>query len=115
MLRRVLIPGMVILAGAVSLSGQNFWFTVSTPEPANHTFHVTMRSEGLAGETQDFKMPVQNNLLNYRRQLLGMMRAAPSYRHPDVFADMMRAVDRAGQRHGRQSLQLICPDSESSR
>jgi hypothetical protein len=58
----------------------------------------------------DFRMPVQNNLLNYRRQLLGMMRAAPSYRHGDVFADMMRAVDRAAQRYEQQSLQLITPD-----
>jgi rubrerythrin len=58
----------------------------------------------------DFRMPVQNNLLNYRRQLLGMMRAAPSYRHGDVFADMMRAVDRAAQRYDRESLQLITPD-----
>ena len=31
----------------------------------------------------DFKMPVQSNLLNYRRQLLNLMRAAPAYRHPD--------------------------------
>ena len=58
----------------------------------------------------DFRMPVQNNLLNYRRQLLGMMRAAPSYRHGDVFADMMRAVERAAGRYERQSLQLITPD-----
>ena len=58
----------------------------------------------------DFKMPVQNNLLNYRRQLLGMMRAAPSYRHGDVFADMMRAVDRAAERYGRESLDLISPE-----
>ena len=57
-----------------------------------------------------FKMPVQNNLLNYRRQLLGMMKAAPSYRHGDVFADMMRAVDRASQTYDEQSLQLITPD-----
>ena len=57
-----------------------------------------------------FKMPVQNNLLNYRRQLLGMMKAAPSYRHGDVFADMMRAVDRASERYDEQSLQLITPD-----
>ena len=63
---------------------------------------------------QDFKMPVQNNLLNYRRQLLGMMRAAPSYRHPDVFADMMCAVDRAAQRYERESLQLIQPDAVGS-
>jgi hypothetical protein len=58
----------------------------------------------------DFKMPVQNNLLNYRRQLLGMMRAAPSYRHGDVFADMMRAVQRASERYDREALQLITPD-----
>ena len=58
----------------------------------------------------DFRMPVQNNLLNYRRQLLGMMRAAPSYKHGDVFADMMAAVDRAARRYERDSLQLITPD-----
>jgi hypothetical protein len=58
----------------------------------------------------DFRMPVQNNLLNYRRQLLGMMRAAPSYKHGDVFADMMKAVDRAAARYGRDSLQLITPE-----
>jgi hypothetical protein len=55
-------------------------------------------------------MPVQNNLLNYRRQLLGMMKAAPSYRHGDVFADMMNAVDRAAERYDQQSLHLITPD-----
>jgi rubrerythrin len=62
---------------------------------------------------QDFKMPVQNNLLNYRRQLLGMMRAAPSYRHPDVLANMMGAVDKAAQRYSTDSLKLISPDLNS--
>lgn len=33
-------------------------FTVSMPQPANHTFHVTFRGDGLKGELQDFKMPV---------------------------------------------------------
>jgi hypothetical protein len=66
-------------------------------------------SRQVSAVAQDFKMPVQNNLLNYRRQLLGMMRAAPSYRHPDVFADMMRAVDRAAQRGSRDCLHLIAP------
>jgi len=33
-------------------------FTVTMPQPASHIFHVTMRAAGLAGETQDFKMPV---------------------------------------------------------
>jgi len=57
-----------------------------------------------------FKMPVQNNLLNYRRQLLGMMRAAPSYKHPDVFADMMKAVENAAKKYSRDSLDLISPE-----
>jgi maltooligosyltrehalose synthase len=65
----------------------------------------------ISAVAQDFKMPVQNNLLNYRRQLLGMMRAAPSYRHPDVFTNMMRAVDRAAKMTDRQSLTLISPDA----
>jgi predicted metalloprotease with PDZ domain len=42
---------------ATSAVGQDFSFTVSMPQPANHTFHVVMRCDGLTGETQDFKMP----------------------------------------------------------
>lgn len=32
-------------------------FTVSMPQPANHTYHVTFRCDGLTGELRDFKMP----------------------------------------------------------
>jgi predicted metalloprotease with PDZ domain len=32
-------------------------FTVSMPQPSNHTYHVTFRCEGLHGALQDFKMP----------------------------------------------------------
>ena len=32
-------------------------FTVSMPQPANHTYHVTFRCEGLTGELQDFQLP----------------------------------------------------------
>jgi hypothetical protein len=64
----------------------------------------------ISAVANDFKMPVQNNLLNYRRQLLGMMKAAPSYRHGDVFADMMSAVERASERYSRDALHLITPD-----
>ena len=67
-------------------------------------------SRKISSVAQDFKMPVQNNLQNYRRQLLNMMRAAPAYHHPDVFADMMGAVDRAAKSYGRESLSLITPD-----
>src|SRR5688572_22426802 len=58
----------------------------------------------------DFKMPVQSNLLNYRRQILSLMRSAPSYKHGDVFADMMKAVDKASKQYGRESLQLVTPE-----
>ncbi len=33
-------------------------FTVSMPQPAGHIFHVRMQVSGLAGQTQDLKMPV---------------------------------------------------------
>jgi len=58
----------------------------------------------------DFKMPVQSNLTNYRRQILSLMRAAPSYRHPDVFTDMMNTVTKAASKYGRESLVLITPE-----
>src|SRR5215471_5678427 len=49
---------LLALAGATSVSGQNFSFTVSAPQPPNHLFHVVMRCDHLSGEFQDFKMPV---------------------------------------------------------
>jgi acyl-[acyl-carrier-protein] desaturase len=67
-------------------------------------------SRRISAVANDFKMPVQSNLLNYRRQLLGMMRAAPSYKHGDCFADMMKAVERASQRYGSEAMHLITPD-----
>jgi len=39
-----------------------------------------------------------------------MMRAAPSYKHPDVFANMMDAVDKASKKYGRDALNLVSPD-----
>src|SRR6202522_2886022 len=33
-------------------------FTVSMPQLAGHSVHVTFRCDGLKGELQDFKMPV---------------------------------------------------------
>jgi len=90
-------------------------------EASHGAFFYDLLTKGFKGDldalakkvsavANEFKMPVQNNLLNYRRQLLGMMKAAPSYRHGDVFEDMMRAVERAGERYDRESLHLITPD-----
>ena len=67
----------------------------------------------ISAVSQDFKMPVQNNLLNYRRQLIGMMRAAPRYRHPDVFTNMMDAVNKAAQQTDRNALRLVSPELDS--
>jgi len=76
------------------------------------SFHGNLDAlaQKVSAVAQDFKMPVQQNLQNYRRQLLGMMRAAPSYKHSDVLADMMKAIDRAAQQYSRDSLHLISPD-----
>jgi predicted metalloprotease with PDZ domain len=51
-----------IVAGAVAAivparAAEPIAFTVTMPQPADHTFHVTMRTEGLDGEIADFKMP----------------------------------------------------------
>ncbi|HSZ56202.1 MAG TPA: acyl-ACP desaturase [Tepidisphaeraceae bacterium] len=67
-------------------------------------------SRKISAVAADFTMPVQSNLTNYRRQVLGLMRSAPSYRHGDVFADMMRAVDRARNTFSRDSLALVTPE-----
>jgi Fatty acid desaturase len=71
---------------------------------------LDLLAKKITAVANEFKMPVQNNLINYRRQLLGMMRAAPSYRHPDVFANMMEAVEKAGKKYSRDSLDLVSPD-----
>ncbi|MFO0891733.1 MAG: acyl-ACP desaturase [Isosphaeraceae bacterium] len=91
-------------------------------DEASHTkfFHDTLiRShagdlEALARRVSalvaEFRMPVQSNLTNYRRQVLGMMRAAPGYRHGDVMANLLRAVERAARGATPQSLELITPE-----
>jgi predicted metalloprotease with PDZ domain len=48
---------ILVLAAGVCAADGNMAFTVSMPQPASHTYHVTFRCEGLTGELQDFKMP----------------------------------------------------------
>ena len=63
---------------------ESFSFTVSMPQPDNHTFHVIFRSEGLKGELQDFKMPVWSpgfyGIGNYSRNVSNF-RAEDGARH----------------------------------
>jgi acyl-[acyl-carrier-protein] desaturase len=66
-------------------------------------------SRKISAVANQFKMPVQSNLTNYRRQILNLMRSAPSYRHDDVFTDMMRAVERAAKTYDREALHLVTP------
>jgi predicted metalloprotease with PDZ domain len=55
MLRRTFF--LLVLAVGACLADGKMAFTVSLPQPASHTYHVTFRCEGLKGELQDFKMP----------------------------------------------------------
>ncbi len=102
-----LLKSILTKMGADEASHWRFFYDLLIK---GHHGDLDALSKKVSAVAQDFKMPVQNNLLNYRRQLLGMMRAAPSYRHPDVFTDMMKAVDDAARRHTRDSLELIKPE-----
>jgi rubrerythrin len=102
-----LLKSILTRMGADEASHGTFFYNLLTNSFRGDLDALARRVSAVA---TDFKMPVQNNLLNYRRQLLGMMRAAPSYRHPDVFADMMRAVERAAQRPNDDCIRLISPD-----
>ncbi|HEV3083616.1 MAG TPA: acyl-ACP desaturase [Gemmataceae bacterium] len=59
---------------------------------------------------RDFRMPVQTNLTNYRVQILGLMRAAPAYRHADVLANLQQALERAVAGREPEALSLVTPE-----
>jgi hypothetical protein len=67
-------------------------------------------SQKVSEVAREFRMPVQDNLTNYRRQIVGLMRAAPSYRHADVMGHLMQAVERAAKGPGSHALALITPE-----
>jgi acyl-[acyl-carrier-protein] desaturase len=72
-------------------------------------------SKKVGAVARDFRMPVQANLTNYRRRVLGLMRSAPSYRHADVLADLERAVERAANGSRPDALSLILPGGTNPR
>lgn len=51
------LPPFLLLLSATAAATGTLSFTVSMPQPANHTYHVTLRCEGMSGELHDFKMP----------------------------------------------------------
>ncbi len=101
-----LLQAILTKMGADEASHGAFFYSILIKCNKGNLDALARKVSAVANE---FKMPVQNNLLNYRRQLLNMMRAAPSYKHPDVFADMMKAIERAAKTYDDQSLQLITP------
>jgi predicted metalloprotease with PDZ domain len=58
MRRQTLLIFASLFCSALAYAQGNMAFTVSMPQPASHTVHVTFRCDGLKGELQDFKMPV---------------------------------------------------------
>lgn len=65
---------LVWAASVAACAAANLAFTVTMPQPANHFFHVTLRSDGLKGELHDFKMPQWSpgyyGIGNYARNVL---------------------------------------------
>ena len=56
-LAAAMVGVVAVLAGAPARAAEPIAFTVTMPQPADHTFHVAMRTGGLDGEIADFKMP----------------------------------------------------------
>jgi len=105
-----LLKSVLMKMGADEASHGKFFYDLLIE---NFRGDLDALSRKISAVSQDFKMPVQNNLLNYRRQLVGMMRAAPRYRHPDVFTNMMDAVNRAAKQYDRDALRLVSPELDS--
>jgi predicted metalloprotease with PDZ domain len=75
----IIVPAFAAWVGLAHAAQDAMAFTVSLPQPATHTLHVTFRCEGLKGELQDFKMPAwspgyygigdySRNLSNFRAE-----------------------------------------------
>jgi hypothetical protein len=58
---------LMALTVSACLADGSMALTVSMPQAANHSYHVTFRCEGFKGELKDFKMP-SNDLHGYPNQ-----------------------------------------------
>ena len=59
--RRLIAAWCIVVVTAAAAAGAapaTFVFTVSTPDPASHQYHIRLRCDGLAGDTAEFRMPV---------------------------------------------------------
>jgi predicted metalloprotease with PDZ domain len=75
----------MLLATGLPALCQTFAFTVSMEHPANHYYHVELRSGGLSGDAQDFKMPVwmpgYYRIMDYSKDVVNFQ-AADGAGHP---------------------------------
>jgi predicted MPP superfamily phosphohydrolase len=115
-----------LLAGLAPAAPDGMAFTVSIPQPAAHTLHVSFRCKGLKGELQDFKMPVwspgyygvgdySRNASNFRAEDVNILLS----HNPDTFpraAELGIDLSLAGHTHGGQAaLEFISPEIAPSR
>ncbi len=49
---------LVAASAAADAAPPTFAFTVSTPDPASHQYHIRLRCDGLPGDAVEFRMPV---------------------------------------------------------
>src|SRR5690242_20707212 len=81
----MLKTSLLAVAFRGAIFAQTMAFTVSMPQPANHTLHVARRAEGLPGEIIDFKMPQWSpgyyRILDYARNV-SKFRAEDAQGHP---------------------------------
>jgi hypothetical protein len=73
---------------------------------------LDLLAERVARAIDQFDMPIQRSLDNYRRQVVTLMRAAPRYRLADVFDQMKNLLNRARRKHLESVAALVAP-SES--
>jgi predicted metalloprotease with PDZ domain len=52
------VVALLAVSPAAAASPAAFAFTVSTPDPASHQYHIRLRCDGLPGDTTEFRMPV---------------------------------------------------------
>jgi acyl-[acyl-carrier-protein] desaturase len=74
-----------------------------------HRGDLTTLTRTVTRVAREFQMPVQANLTNYRRQVANLMRAAPTYRHPDALGNLLKAVELAAKGDEAVALALVAP------
>ena len=102
---------------------RNILRKMASDEARHRTFFFELITRGCSSDLgllacrvarviEQFDMPIQRTLDNYRRQVVTLMRAAPRYRQTDVFEQMKNLLNRARRKHHESVAALVVP-SES--